>query len=62
MAAATASCTGRRCSSGWAACIVSSPALSFSQMRGTAKNHVGRTWGRYESTSRGFGQQVIVPA
>ena len=23
------------------------PALSFSQMRGTAKNHVGRTAGRY---------------
>ena len=28
------------------ACIASSPALSFSQMRGTAKNHVGRTCGR----------------
>jgi hypothetical protein len=51
-----------RCSSGAFDCIASSPALSFSQIRGTAKNHVGRTWGRNETTSRGFGQQVIVPA
>ena len=36
-----------RCSSGCAASIVSRPALSFSQIRGTAKNHVGRTSGRY---------------
>ena len=60
--AAIASSTGLRCSSGWAASIVSSPALSFSQIRGTAKNQVGWTCGRYERTSRGFGQQVIVPA
>ena len=38
------------------------PALSFSQMRGTAKNHVGLTAGRYPTTSRGFGQHVIVIA
>ena len=44
--AAIASSTGLRCSSGCAACIVSSPALSFSQIRGTAKNQVGRTCGR----------------
>ena len=37
---------GSRCSSGRLASIVSSPALSFSQMRGTAKNQVGRTCGR----------------
>ena len=35
-----------RCSSGWPASIVSRPALSFSQMRGTAKNQLGRTSGR----------------
>ena len=34
-------------SSGSAASIVSRPALSFSQMRGTAKNQLGRTSGRY---------------
>ena len=35
-----------RCSSGAAARIASSPALSFSQIRGTAKNQVGCTRGR----------------
>ena len=34
-------------------------ALSFSQMRGTAKNQVGRTSGRYATTWRGSGQQVV---
>ena len=38
--------------------IASRPAFSFSQMRGTAKNQLGRTSGRYAITSRGFGQQV----
>ena len=42
--------------------MASSPDLSFSQIRGTAKNHVGCTAGRNETTSRGFGQQVIVIA
>ena len=41
-----ASSIGRRCSSGWAACMASSPAFSFSQILGTAKNQLGRTWGR----------------
>ena len=36
----------RRCSSGWPAIIVSRPAFSFSQIRGTAKNQLGRTSGR----------------
>jgi len=31
---------------GAAAIVASSPALSFSQMRGTAKNQLGRTSGR----------------
>ena len=35
-------------------------ALSFSQILGTAKNHVGRTSGRYATTCRGSGQQVVV--
>ena len=34
------------CSSGWPAIIVSRPAFSFSQIRGTAKNQLGRTSGR----------------
>ncbi len=38
------------------------PALSFSQIRGTAKNHVGLTAGRYATISRGFGHVVIVIA
>ena len=42
-----------------AAIIVSRPALSFSQIRGTAKNHDGRTSGRYCETWRGSSQQVI---
>ncbi len=36
------------------------PAFSFSQIRGTAKNQVGRTSGMYSITSRASGQQVIV--
>jgi hypothetical protein len=32
--------------------------LSFSQIRGTAKNQVGLTLGRKEMISRGFGQIV----
>src|ERR671914_592035 len=35
-------------------------ALSFSHTRGTAKNQVGRTSGRYATTWRGSGQQVVV--
>ena len=46
IAASSAACTGARSSSGRAASIVSSPALSFSQIRGTAKNQLGRTSGR----------------
>jgi len=46
VAACSASRTGRLCSSGWAACSASRPAFSFSQIRGTAKNQFGRTWGR----------------
>ena len=38
------------------------PALSFSQMRGTAKNQVGLTVGRKPTMSRGFGHVVIVIA
>ena len=45
-AAVSAASIFSRCSGGWEASVVSSPALSFSQMRGTAKNHVGRTSGR----------------
>ena len=45
------------CSAAKAASIA---AFSFSQMRGTAKNQVGCTSGRYATTSRGFGQQVVV--
>ena len=52
----------RRASSGWAPSIVSSPALSFSQMRGTAKNHVGCTCGSTSTMRRGSGQVVIVQA
>ena len=39
--AASAAWIGARCSSGCEACIASSPAFSFSQIRGTAKNQVG---------------------
>ena len=34
-------------------------AFSFSQIRGTAKNQVGCTSGRYAITWRGSGQQVV---
>ena len=47
---------GPRCSSGRLAIIVSRPALSFSQTRGTAKNQVGRTVGRKSMIVRGSGQ------
>ena len=47
-----------RCSAGWPAIIASSPAFSFSQIRGTAKNQCGRTSGRNATISRGLGQQV----
>ena len=43
-----------------AATPASSAAFSFSQMRGTAKNQVGCTSGRYATTWRGSGQQVVV--
>ena len=46
IAASSAACAGSRCSSGWPESIASRPALSFSQIRGTAKNHVGLTSGR----------------
>ena len=45
-AASIAACVASRCSGGWPATIVSSPAFSFSQMRGTAKNQLGLTSGR----------------
>jgi hypothetical protein len=51
---------GPRCSSGRFSTIASSPAFSFSQIRGTAKNQVGRTSGRYEITWRASGQQVTL--
>jgi hypothetical protein len=38
------------------------PDISFSQMRGTAKNQVGCTAGRNAAISRGFGHVVIVIA
>ena len=38
------------------------PALSFSHTRGTAKNQVGLTAGRYSPIRRGSGQVVIVIA
>jgi hypothetical protein len=44
--ASSAACTGARSDSGRAASIVSRPALSFSQIRGTAKNQLGRTSGK----------------
>ena len=47
---------GSRCSSGRPASIASSPALSFSKMRGTAKNQVGFTFGRNSTILRGSGQ------
>ena len=59
VAAAMAPSILARVSSSWPAIIVSSPALSFSQMRGTAKNHAGRTSGRRTSTWRGSSQHVI---
>ncbi len=46
-----------------ASCSASMPAsiaaFSFSQMRGTAKNQLGCTSGRYAATWRGSGQQVV---
>ena len=48
------------CSSCSASTPASIAAFSFSQMRGTAKNHVGRTSGRYATTWRGSGQHVVV--
>ncbi len=48
------------CSSCSPATMASRPALSFSQIRGTAKNHVGRTSGMYPITWRGSGQSVVV--
>ena len=53
---------GSRCSSGWPASIVSSPALSFSQIRGTAKNQLGAPRAGTARISRGFGQQVTCEA
>ena len=47
---------GMRCSSGRLASIASRPALSFSKIRGTAKNHVGLTLGRYSAILRGSAQ------
>ncbi len=61
-AAWSASSTGLRCSSSWPATIASSPALSFSQMRGTAKNQFGWTSGRNCTIVRGSGQAVTCPA
>ena len=43
-------------SPGIAASFASSPAFSFSQIRGTAKNQVGWTWGRNSTIFRGSGQ------
>ena len=51
---------GTRCSEGSAAIICSRPAFSFSQIRGTAKNQLGRTSGRYSMTFLASGQHVIV--
>ena len=59
-AASSAARACSRCSSGRLARFASSPALSFSQMRGTAKNQVGRTFGRKSTISRGSGQIVTV--
>ena len=42
------------------ASLASSPALSFSHTRGTAKNQVGLTAGRNSPIRRGSGQVVIV--
>ena len=60
--ASSAPSTSARASSGCAPSIVSRPALSFSQMRGTAKNHVGWTCGSNSTIRRGSGQVVIVSA
>ena len=43
IAASRPFCAGSRCSSGIEAIFASSPAFSFSQIRGTAKNQVGLT-------------------
>ena len=44
------------------ASLASMPALSFSHTRGTAKNHVGLTFGSYSPIRRGSGQQVTLIA
>ena len=48
------------CASSSPASLASTPALSFSHTRGTAKNHVGLTAGRNSPIRRGSGQVVIV--
>ncbi len=60
VAAPIARSLASRCSSGSAATIASRPALSFSQMRGTAKNQDGRTAGSTAMIWRGSGQVVTV--
>ena len=49
-------CAGTFCSSGRLSSIVSSPAFSFSQTLGTAKNQVGLTEGRNSMILRGSAQ------
>ena len=51
---------GTRCSSGSFAKLASIPALSFSKMRGTAKNQVGRTAASESPILRGSGQIVTL--
>jgi len=46
IAESSADSMAARCSGGCPAAVVSRPAFSFSQMRGTAKNQLGRTSGR----------------
>ncbi len=57
MAPSTAALRSASCSCSMPASMA---ALSFSQMRGTAKNQLGRTSGRYATTWRGSGQSVVV--
>jgi hypothetical protein len=59
-ARAAAAISARACSS--PASLASRPAFSFSHTRGTAKNQVGLTAGKYAPICRGSGQQVIVMA
>src|SRR3712207_7632745 len=49
-------CACLRCSSSSFSIPASMPAFSFSKMRGTEKNQLGRTSGRYATTWRGSGQ------